>query len=349
MALADQPASALAESNSAYEPERWRVRGATPVRRLQEWSDILAATHIGFDVRASEHTPDRFDGAVTRRRIGDLRLVDCATSPFTGHRSAALVEGDDGAEIFGFQFVCKGVELVRERGRELALERGDVVLWDSEQPVEVAIIEPFYKRTLVFPRDQALAVCPRLGELDALPPLAGSGPARLLIRYMNALAAELPQLEPAAAAGAANAAVELLRAAVEPSVPTGRSATRAAMRAEVRRYVRSHLQDPMLGPASIARTYAMSVRALHALFEDADTSVAGLVRSERLARCLEDLQRANGGSVTEIAFRWGFCDAAHFSRVFKREYGATPSELRHAALVGEAAERTTHAGTLRGL
>jgi transcriptional regulator GlxA family with amidase domain len=103
------------------------------------------------------------------------------------------------------------------------------------------------------------------------------------------------------------------------------------MRAEIRRYCRTHLQDPLLGPSSIARAYSMSVRALHALFEDADTSVAGLVRGERLARCLEDLQRPNGGSVTDIAFRWGFCDAAHFSRVFKREFGATPSEVRQAA------------------
>ena len=75
----------------------------------------------------------------------------------------------------------------------------------------------------------------------------------------------------------------------------------------------------------------MSVRALHALFEDVDASVAGLVRTERLARCLEDLQRPNGGSVTDIAFRWGFCDAAHFSRVFKRAFGLTPaSEVRSA-------------------
>ena len=51
-----------------------------------------------------------------------------------------------------------------------------------------------------------------------------------------------------------------------------------------------------------------------------------------LRRCFEDLERPSGGSVTEIAFRWGFRDAAHFSRVFKREYGATPSEARHAAL-----------------
>jgi AraC-like DNA-binding protein len=55
------------------------------------------------------------------------------------------------------------------------------------------------------------------------------------------------------------------------------------------------------------------------------------VRRERLARCLEDLRRPTGGSVTEIAFRWGFRDAAHFARVFKREYGQSPSDARAAA------------------
>ena len=236
--------------------------------------------------------------------------------------------------ILGFQLVCKGVETVREGARLLALRPGDVVLWDGHTPTDVEIVEPFHKRTLLFPRDRVLSVCPRLAELRALPPLDGSGPARLLVRYVNALALEQPRLEGAAGVAAANAALELLRGAVEPCVPSSRAATREAMRAEIRRHVKNHLQDPELGPASIARAYAISVRALHALFEDVDDSVAGLVRSERLARCLEDLQRANGGSVTDIAFRWGFCDAAHFSRVFKRAFGATPSEVRHQALAG---------------
>ena len=86
-------------------------------------------------------------------------------------------------------------------------------------------------------------------------------------------------LEPAAGVAAANAALELLRAAVEPPA-ADRAAPPRAPRCGPRsgRYVRTHLQDPTLGPASIARAYAMSVRALHALFEDVDASVAGLVR-----------------------------------------------------------------------
>ena len=298
---------------------------------LDEWTEILAATHLGFDIQPTHRTPGKFDGAVSRRRFGGLALVDCASLPWLG-RHGKSAGGDAKEPIMGFQLVRKGVELVRESGREVTLTAGDIVLWDGWQPTEVEVVEPFLKRTLIFPRERVLAVCPRLAEVDALPPLGRSGPARLLARYLDALALELPTLDEAGGAAAADAALELLRGAVEPSVPTTRAAKREALRTEVRRYVRARLQDPTLCPETIAKAHAISVRALHALFEDSGESVAALVRRERLRRCLEDLERPSGGSVTEIAFRWGFRDAAHFSRVFKCQFGATPSDARHAAL-----------------
>jgi len=307
------------------------VRGAEARTGLDVWSDVIAATHVPFEIHATPRTPRAFHGAVSRWRFGGLALLDCASSPWLGHSSSSVM-GDRPAPVFGFQSVRRGVEVVRERGRQVGLTAGDVVLWDGWQPTDVEVVEPFHKRTLLFPRERVLAVCPRLGEMGALPPLGESGPARLLVRYVDALAAELPALDEAAGSAAADAALELLRAAVEPAVPTSREARREALRAEVRRHVRARLGDPRLCPDSIARAHAISVRALHALFEDSGESVGGLVRRERLARCRDDLERASGGSVTEIAFRWGFRDAAHFSRAFKREYGVTPRDVRHAAL-----------------
>ncbi len=334
LGLSEWP-SVVSPAPANRQAEHWRVEGGSIGQRLDAWTDILAATHLAFDVHPTDGTPDSFHGVVTRQAVGELSLLSCAAAPFLGDRSRSVIgtQGEDmrGENVFGFQFVCRGVELVREGSRRLALKSGDVVLWDGLQPTAVEIVEPFFKRTLLFPRERVLAVCPRLADLDALPSLAGTAPARLLVRYMLSLAAEQRPLDSASGAAAASAALELLRAAIEPRIPSSRAATRSAMRAEIRRYVRSHLHDPLLGPASIARSYAMSLRTLHSLFEDTDTSVAGLVRGERLDRCLEDLRRPNGGSVTEIAFRWGFCDAAHFSRVFKRRFAVTPSEIRRAA------------------
>ena len=307
------------------------MRGVPAAQGMQEWADILSITHVGFDVEATPRTPSTFRGAVSRRRFGDLMLVDCTSSPWKGHRSPLLAEATT-ESLIGFQFVRRGVEHIRDNRYETALTAGDVIIWNGWQPVDVEVIEPFSKRTLMFPSDRVLSVCPRLEDALAMSPVEQGPAARLLVRYLDALAQELPWMDESAAAAAAEAALELLRAAVEPGVPTTRSARRSAIRADVRRYIRAHLQDIDLGPESIARAHAISVRTLHALFEDSDESVAGLVRRERLARCLEDLRRPTGGSVTEIAFRWGFRDAAHFARVFKREFDMTPSDVRGAAL-----------------
>ena len=58
--------------------------------------------------------------------------------------------------------------------------------------------------------------------------LQNSGAANLLIRYLDLIVAELPALDAAASAAAADAALELLRSAIEPGIPTSRAARRQA-------------------------------------------------------------------------------------------------------------------------
>ena len=67
--------SGLARAAPAHhQQERWRAQGTNLHARLRSWSNILAATHLGFDIHATNRTPDEFHGAVTRRAIGDLML-----------------------------------------------------------------------------------------------------------------------------------------------------------------------------------------------------------------------------------------------------------------------------------
>jgi AraC-like DNA-binding protein len=75
----------------------------------------------------------------------------------------------------------------------------------------------------------------------------------------------------------------------------------------------------------------MSVRYLHRLFEDAGASVRATILARRLDRCRDALAGSPRRSISEIAFAWGFNDAAHFSRVFKARFGGSPRDLRAAA------------------
>jgi AraC-like DNA-binding protein len=42
-------------------------------------------------------------------------------------------------------------------------------------------------------------------------------------------------------------------------------------------------------------------------------------------------------SISQICFRWGFNDSAHFSRAFRNQFGLSPREHRRAAADSAAA------------
>ena len=273
--------------------------------------------------------PDVFHGRVTRRRLGKLALVDCTCTPFLGRAGTAVI-GEPPGDVVGLQWVRGGIERVG-RFDPLILSRGQTLVWDGAQSADVEVVKPFAKRTLILPRARVLARCPQFQDVRTIKLPENSGASRLLATYLRALIAELPMLDGRAIEVVADALVELACAAINPALPSSRTARRIAVCASIRRFIRDNLQDSRLGPHEIARAHSMSVRTLHALFEESGDTVAGLVRRERLDHALNDLRRPDGGSVTEIAFRWGFKDSAHFSRAFKKQLGLTPRDARKGA------------------
>jgi AraC-like DNA-binding protein len=99
---------------------------------------------------------------------------------------------------------------------------------------------------------------------------------------------------------------------------------------QLKAYIAQHLENPALSPLTIARAQGVSVRHLHRLFKAGGVSLGDWIRQRRLAHCAADLADAayDGQSLTEIAFRWGFSDSAHFSRSFRAQYGVAPRDYR---------------------
>ena len=323
------------------EIERWKVQGAAGSHPAGAWEDVLAETHVAFDVRLTERAPDVFHGVVVRRQLGQVALVDCASTPFVGRGGTAVI-GQPLGDIVGLQWVRRGVEQVGIRD-PLTLTRGSTIAWDGSQSTDIEVVEPFVKRTLILPRARILAHCPQLEDLGAIVLRGENATARLLARYLAALIAEFPTLERSEMDVVSETMVELACSAIQPGLPSSRTARRTALRETVRRFIRENLQDSRLDPQTVAHAHSISVRTLHALFEESDTSVAGLIRRERLNAALTDLQSRGGGSVTEIAFRWGFVDSAHFSRAFKKQFGMTPRDARNAGRTEREAQNLSAA------
>ncbi|MEU9872377.1 helix-turn-helix transcriptional regulator [Actinomadura sp. NPDC048021] len=70
------------------------------------------------------------------------------------------------------------------------------------------------------------------------------------------------------------------------------------------------------------------------MFREEGTTVSAWIRERRLEHCRRDLRDPLQlhRPVSAIAAGWGFVDAAHFSRLFKAAYGATPREYRVTVL-----------------
>jgi acetamidase/formamidase/AraC-like DNA-binding protein len=90
------------------------------------------------------------------------------------------------------------------------------------------------------------------------------------------------------------------------------------------------LGDPDLNPSRVAATEGISERYVQKLFVGLGSNFTTYVRERRLQRAWSDLSNPADAhqSISEIAYRVGFGDPAHFSRAFRHRFGVPPREFR---------------------
>jgi AraC-like DNA-binding protein len=105
---------------------------------------------------------------------------------------------------------------------------------------------------------------------------------------------------------------------------------RETVRARIEAFIQRNLVDPDLSIDRIAERLQCTKRYLHKVFSDEGQTLSQYIWAQRLERCRADLGRADlaDKSITEIAFGWGFSNAAHFSRSFRARFGQPPRAYR---------------------
>jgi AraC-like DNA-binding protein len=87
-----------------------------------------------------------------------------------------------------------------------------------------------------------------------------------------------------------------------------------------------------LSMARLTAAAGIGSRALQRNFREyVGTSPQEYVRWVRLGRVHDDLSAGVGGTVAEIAFRWGFTHMSRFAGAYRERYGVAPSATLHAA------------------
>jgi AraC-like DNA-binding protein len=63
------------------------------------------------------------------------------------------------------------------------------------------------------------------------------------------------------------------------------------------------------------------------LFSERGITVSDYIWRARLQHCRQELENYGGKTITDVAFSWGFSSSSHFSRVFRKNFGVSPSTI----------------------
>jgi AraC-like DNA-binding protein len=172
--------------------------------------------------------------------------------------------------------------------------------------------------------------------------LTGEGLSPMLGAQLVMLANIAPRVKTAMRAAALEATVDLAATVLrcELGAPIEDEVNNAGLFAAAQMLVRRQLTSHHLTPELIARQLHCSRAHLYRVFAAQGETVAKYVRELRLQHARELLARDNvrKEQIGDIAYRCGFEDPVHFTRLFRRRFGLTPSELRSGGGLAEAVE-----------
>lgn len=274
-----------------------------------------------------------FEGRIRAYQFGPVTLFRIEGNASAIRRTSELIARHD-PEEFQVTHLVRGQFRVEQGDRTAFIGAGDLSAYETSHPYDVQARSDFELLLYSVPRalfgDRAEALCGRTAtavpRVDAAAALAGPFLRGLADRVLTG------ELDPGSP-GLPDCVVDMVRLVFDgnraasdgPAEPSGE-----ALFLRVVDYIDAHLGEPDLGPRTLASAHFVSPRLLHKVFEARGHTVAGWIRSRRLAAVSRDLvdPALAGRPIRLLAAARGFPDPPHFTRLFRANYGRTPGEYR---------------------
>lgn len=295
-----------------------------PSDRIDAWQ--WTAQQICGDCRI-QLPKSSFHGSIEIRHVGGLPLTRFSSSPLSFWKWPFDTVNIENRSCIVITQIA-GTRCYLQNGAEVLLKSGDSTVIDSGSQWSSSCGTDCVRLYLKVPR---WMMENRLQIRDI--PLArkisgGSRMGATLFRLSQSLYDEAKWMKEEEGASALDSYFEILAACIggdDAPVQHGSELSR-----RICGFIDAHISEPTLGPTEVASAMGISVRHLHRLFSATGKTVGDYIRARRLEQCRSDLtnSRFRGKTITEIAFFWGFSDAAHFSHSFRKQFGVSPRAFR---------------------
>jgi AraC-like DNA-binding protein len=209
-----------------------------------------------------------------------------------------------------------------------------ISVYDAATPSTVrfdgGIDEVFFR----FPRRALALPDAALAELDGVTLDPDDPVTRFAADYLARLATQADLRVGKAAEAMAAPTTELVHALLAARLDgawTTPLAREHLLQPRILDYLGRHLTEPDLTARRVAEAHHISVRYLYAVLQRTGIVLGEWVRARRLEGSRRELARpeARRSTIASVGRRWGFTDAATFSRAFKAQFGLSPTEWRN--------------------
>lgn len=269
------------------------------------------------------------EAAMSAFDLGTMRMLRIRAPAHRVRRDSARLETPTDA-YYKLVMQLQGDADILQGGQQCRLRSGDWSLYDPRLPYAVTNHRFMDLLVVQVPRDALHSLgAPALraretGGQDA------QGMDAVLGNFLGSLARQLPTLPDGVGQSLGETVTGLLVACLAAGrrARADQASLPGVLRVRTRQFIHAHLADAELNLDAVARAMRCSKRYLHKVFEDEQVSLDRYIWQTRLERCrLEMLEQARERPlISQIAFSWGFNSSAHFCRLFKQQYGVSPSE-----------------------
>ena len=306
-----------------------------PVAQRFDYFDALV-TETFFPMSCEPHSGSQgeFTGAIHQQQLGQVGFAAIKSSPLDVYRRRSHIsQVSDAAYLVKIQVEGEGV--VRQCGREAHLYPGDFTMCLSSEPYDLHFESDYSQVVLAVPQPMLEECVKQPNQHLGVRMDATVGANGLFSQFVTSIARGLDTMDGVLAQRLEANVIDLLSTTLSYAQEAQkRNLLKDGVQREyiqrIKHFIRRNLAKEELGPESIAAAHDISTRYLHMLFVDESVSISRYIQQLRLEHCRAALAAPDFAaySVSEIAYRFGFKDASHFSRAFKAEFQQTPARYR---------------------
>jgi AraC-like DNA-binding protein len=320
------------------------TRELPPAQRLPTWDKafgrplsrrILWLSDSPFDLEVTGHTLGRgAEGADSGAGVCAMRMTMMAGG--TIRRPPEIVS--HGNDDIILQIHESGRRVVSQFGRQATVEPGGAIIASNADPSTIVLSGPARFFSIGVPRKLMTTLAPGVEDALVRPLPADAGVVRLLIRYLGILddarALATTQLRRAVTSHIHDLCTLVIGATRDAAEIARERGLKAARLRAIKADIETNLVDGDVSAAALARRQRVTPRYIHKLFEREGMTLSHFVLGQRLAlaRGMLTNPRHAHRTISSVAFDVGFGDLSTFNHGFRRHFGATPSDVRAAAL-----------------